>query len=66
MKYYFGRKNNRLNYRLYKRIPDFENSYIWYKYDPKNDRWNTCHQIPKDMKPIRKKNANEYLFLFKL
>jgi len=71
-KYYFGRKNSRTNYRLYKKEtvtfgPDNTNLARWYKADIERDKfrgWNFCIEIPKDIKPTEKQQADEYLFLY--
>jgi hypothetical protein len=70
--FYFGRKNSRTNYSLYKKeIDNFEKENVkiarWYKADIEKDKfkgWNFCIEIPKDIKPVRKQNADEYLFLY--
>lgn len=72
-KYYFGRKNRRTNYRLYKEEICKDNndcslSYFFVLKIIKGNvsGWNQCGELPKDMKPIRKENAEEYLFMWYL
>jgi hypothetical protein len=56
-KYYFGRKNNRTTYRLYKQ----ENG-EWFRCGFKSHKfsgWNQCHMLPKDIKEA----SNEDVFM---
>ena len=61
-KYFLGRKNTRIAYRVYKLY-----NCRWYRASIIKGvftGWSFCNIIPTDMKPIREQTANEILFEF--